>query len=381
MQSFNISTLKPGTYFDAPVYLDKEYIILSPDTPLSKEIIRRLKKWGFTQLLSEGKQVDAPTYSSTDNGTPSTSILEENIQESEKIQTARKFYYEYIDFTRTVIKIFLSENHLNIPVITEKIKQLIDMEKNNRDYLLRYTELEIPVDNYLIIHSSNTSILSITLGSFLKLPPHRLIELGLSSLLHDIGMFKLPERLYNNKTKLTEKDQKTVMAHTILGYRILKGFSVPENVALGALEHHERMDGTGYPKRISGSKISIYARIIAVACSFDAMLTPRPYKESFDGHRAMLDLLRGNKAKYDENVIRALIYRLSIYPLGTYILLSNNAKGLVVKTEINNPRFPAVRILKDENGKKPEKPLIIATSEESGLFIKRSLTKEEIKNL
>lgn len=381
MQSFNISTLKPGTYFDAPVYLDKDYVILSPDTPLSEEIIKRLKRWGFTQVFSEGKQVDAPSYNSKDNAVSSTAVLEENIQDSEKIQAARKFYYEYIDFTRIILNNFLTENHLNIQAITEKIKQLIDMEKNNRDYLLRYTELEAPVDNYLTTHSSNTSILSITLGSFLKLPPHRLIELGLSSFLHDIGMLKLPEHLYNNKDKLSGKDQKTVMAHTILGYRILKGFSVPENVALGALEHHERMDGTGYPNRLTGSKISLYARIIAVACSFDAMLAPRPYKESFDGHRAMLDLLRGNKAKYDENVIRALIYRLSIYPLGTYVLLSNNTKGLVVKAETNNPRFPTVRILKDEKGNKPEQPLIITTSEETGLVIERSLTKSEIKNI
>jgi len=381
LKSFNISSLKPGIYFDAPVYLDREYIILSPDTPLSGEIIQRLKRWNFTQIFSNGTQVEAPVYNASEELSSSTAVLVENIQNTERLESARKFYYEFLDFTRKILKIFASENHLNIELITEKIKQLITLEKNNRDYLLRYTELKAPVDNYLISHSANTAILSITLGSFLKLPPHKLIELGLSSLLHDIGMFKLPESLYKSSGKLTANEQKTIMAHTILGYRILKGFSVPDNVALGALEHHERMDGSGYPKRLTGARISLYARIIAVACSYDAMLTPRPYKLSFDGHSAMMDLLRGNKAKYDENIIRALIYRLSIYPLGTYVLLSDNALGLVIKTDINNPRFPVVRIIKDEKGNTPEKPTLVTTSEEKGLVITRSLKKEEIKKL
>ncbi len=380
MKAIEVIKLKPGSYFSAPLYLDKDYILLSTDTPVTMELIRRLKRWNYKNVFTEGEQIEKPEYMVTETE-DTTSILDEDINEKQKEEKARQFYFHLLEFTKETFNLFRTENQLNLNSITQKVKELIEIEKENRDNLLRLTEIKLPTNNYIIPHSANTAILSISLGSFLKLPPHRMIELGISALLHDIGMFKLPEKIYMGTHKLTPQEKKAIIAHTILGYRILKGFSVPENVALAALEHHERIDGSGYPNGLRGEKISLYARIIAVACSYEAAITSRPFKNELDGHQAILDLLKGNRTKYDENVFKALIYRLSLYPLGTLVLLSNGAKGMVIKANPQNPKAPYVKIIQDEEGNIPEKNVIIRISGESDIKITRPLTKEEIANL
>jgi len=216
----------------------------------------------------------------------------------------------------------------------------------------------------------------------MKAPPHRLIELGQACLLHEIGMLKLPADPSLASRALSPEERKAMAAHTVLGYRILKGFSAPENVALAALEHHERIDGSGYPRALTAPKISDYALIIAVACSYDAMLSRRPFKPgSLDGHATIMELAQKNRKQYDEKVLKALVFTLSVYPVGTAVQLSNNSKGVVVKTDSAKPRSPSVLVLVDPNGKKIPEPTVVQVAEAGGLTITGVLTAEEAQQV
>jgi HD-GYP domain-containing protein (c-di-GMP phosphodiesterase class II) len=195
-------------------------------------------------------------------------------------------------------------------------------------------------------------------------------------------MLKLPPELFLNAGPLQPQARKTIMAHTLLGYRIMKSVSANENIALGVSEHQERVDGSGYPKRLKGDAISQYARIIAVACSYDAIVSPRPHKKNRSGQAAMLDLLKANRKAYDEQVLKAFVYCLALYPLGTHVLLSNGTRGQVVKANPENPRCPVVRILQDQDGINLEEKMMVKISpDENGLTITRTLKADEIKNL
>ncbi|MBL8967216.1 MAG: HD-GYP domain-containing protein, partial [Spirochaetaceae bacterium] len=223
-------------------------------------------------------------------------------------------------------------------------------------------------------HAVRSSVLSIILGSALKLPPFRLIELGAAAVLHEIGMIKLPPQLYMAGRQLSTQERKAITAHPVLGYNILKEKQVPLAVCLSALEHHERLNGTGYPRGLTGDKISLYSRIIMVACSYDAVTSNRPYKEAKEGYVGMVDILKNDGKQYDENVIRALVYSLSIYPIGSHVLLTNGKKALVVDVNPDNPRYPVVQVV---GAKTPDgKEVVVATSE-TGIRILRPLTKEE----
>ena len=381
MKEISVLELQEGNYFDSPVYLDEAFILVSPDTPLTEELIQRLKNWGYETVLSDGSLSQAPAYISSGAANSASSVLDMDIRDKQDIVDAKKLYYALVNFTLESFKKYKEDNHLNIPRISDRIKQLIDMMKSSRDAILRYPEFVYPSENYMYVHSVNSAILALAIGELMKLPPHRMIELGLAALLHDIGMLKLPDAVYLKEGDLSDKEFQLIRAHTTLGYKILKGFSVSEEIALAAEEHHERLDGSGYPKALSGDKINLYSRIVAVVCSYDAITSKRMFKTQSDGHTAVMELLKGRNKRYDENVIRSLIVCASAYPLGSVVLLSDESIGRVTKTNPESPRFPFVQVLIDKEGKRTEEPLLIKTAEENGVSIQRCFSPDEAEQL
>jgi HD-GYP domain-containing protein (c-di-GMP phosphodiesterase class II) len=383
MRSVPVSTLIPNTYFDQQVFLEKGYILLTPDSPVTPDLLKRLQKWKFSQVFTEGKPKDSPGHlSGAGHATVSPQTIDEDIQENERVVEARKFYRESLDFASTLFAEFAATGTLDLAQVTKWVKRAIEMVHGHRDFILRFVDVNADPDRYLITHAVNTTILALGIGDFMKAPPHRLIELGNACLLHEIGMFKLPGEIQRTAKALSPEERKTLSAHTMLGYRILKGVSAPENVALAALEHHERIDGTGYPRNLTGEKITEYARVIGVACTYDAMVSRRPFRaESMDGHSTIKELLQKSRQQYDDRVLKALVYTLSIYPVGSAVLLSNNSRGIVVKTDPSKPRCPVVKILLDPNGKKLLDPPLVQTTDSKGLGITRVLGRAEAQAL
>jgi HD-GYP domain-containing protein (c-di-GMP phosphodiesterase class II) len=230
-------------------------------------------------------------------------------------------------------------------------------------------------EDYLIDHTVKSTIIALIIGFYIKLPPHRLIELGVAALFHEIGMIKLPAKVYLNPRSLSPLEQKMIYTHPVLGYNALKANDFPLAVSVPALEHHERENGSGYPRRLTSDKISLYSKIIAVACSYDAISSHRPHREARDGYAGMLELLKNEGKQYDDTIIRALVYSLSIYPIGLYVLLSSGKKGQVVDVNPENPRFPVVQIFGELN---PDGKNKTQETTPGGLHIVRPLTREEI---
>lgn len=383
MKSISLSELVPSEYFDQPVYLDQSYILLTPDSPVTPELVKRLQKWKFLEVFTEGSTKNDPGYLAGSNQSgvaPQT--IDEDIHETRQLAAAQKFYAELSAFTTALFARYAAEGLLNLAEVTDWVKKAIQMVHDNRDYLLRFLEVAADGERYLITHAVNTTILALCIGDYSKAPPHRLIELGNACLLHEIGMFKLPADLRHSSKALSPEQRRVLSAHTILGYRILKGFSAPENVALAALEHHERIDGSGYPRNLTAPKITDYALIIGVVCSYDAMMSRRPFRPgTLDGHATIMDLAQKNRKQYDEKILKALVYTLSVYPVGTAVQLSNNSRGIVVKTDPAKPRSPIVKVILDPDGKKLAESPLIQVSESQGLTISGVLGVDEAKQI
>jgi HD-GYP domain-containing protein (c-di-GMP phosphodiesterase class II) len=383
MKSIPLSDLVANRYFDQPVFLDNGFLLLTPDSPVTPDLVKRLQKWKFSQVLTDGNAKDLPSYLSgaTQSGLgPQT--IDEGIHETEQAGAARKFYTDFTSFASVIFARYSADGVLNLAEVTEWIKKAITMVHDNRDFLLRCFDVGADGDRYLITHAVNSTILALAVSDYLKNPPHRLIELGNACLLHEIGMFKLPVDLRRSSKSLTAEERKAMMTHTVLGYRILKGFSAPENVALAALEHHERIDGSGYPRSLTPPGITDYALIIGVVCSYDAMVSRRPFRAgTLDGHATILDLAQKNRRQYDEKILRALVYTLSVYPVGTAVQLSNKSRGIVTKTDPTKPRCPIVRVLVDPEGTTLAEPQLIQVSDGQGLTITAALGAEEAKEI
>jgi HD-GYP domain-containing protein (c-di-GMP phosphodiesterase class II) len=381
MKKYAIKDIPPDSFFSKPAYIGGRFVVTAPETPFTKEIAQILLKWGFREIVSDGECQE--TYHSENLSFPPQEeeiVKTEALTDREKLKLAEIFYNSFTEYVETLFSDMVIKEKLEFKEVAEKIKTVCVFIKEDRRFLLRVQrEAEPrPGQNYLATHAVKSTIIAIVIGYFIKLPHHRLIELGVAALLHEIGMIKLPPQIYSSKRALSVKERQAILTHPILSYNLLKSFNFPLIISIAALEHHERENGEGYPQKLTKDKISLYAKIIAVACSYEALTNSRPYKEAKDGYEGMLDLLKNPGKQYDETIIRALIFSLSIYPIGLYVLLSNDKKGQVIDVNPENPRFPVVQLLGELN---PDGRNKTVETSPVGIHILRPLLREEINPL
>ena len=381
MNEFLVVDIKPNTFFTKMVFLGKSFVITAPEMPITEELSNTLIKWGFKSVFSDGEVHYEDAVDIAEGTAPDGSPVELSQQlDSSKLQKAQDFYSSLLFFVENIFVKASVSNELDYKIITEKIKDIVEYIKEDRRFLMRVLKnIEpAPEKNYLATHSVRSTILSIIIGSYLKIPNHRLIELGVAALVHEAGMLKLPPNIYLNHRQLNPNEQKAIVTHPVLGYSMLKSLDFPLPVCLAALEHHERENSTGYPQKLSSEKISLYSKIIAVACSYEALSSNRPHKEAKDGYTGMLELLKNEGKRYDDLIVRALVVSLSIYPIGLYVLLSNGKKGQVVDVNPENPRFPIVQIFGDYS---PDGRVKTMQTSVDTLSIVRPLNRSEIDSI
>lgn len=297
-----------------------------------------------------------------------------------KLKEAENLYNTFVAYTKSLFTHYANNGGLDINAISERLKKVWNTVRHDYRFLLRVqNETEHTGDvNYISSHSARSAIVAMIIGTYYKLPNHRLSELGISALLHDIGMFTLPPEFYLNDRILTEEEKKILYTHPVQSYKILQRLRFPANICAAVLEHHEREDGSGYPRNLIGKFISQYGKIIAVASAYDALSTKRPHKEAKDHHTGIVELLNNMNKRYDGGVIRALVYSLSFFPIGLYVLLSDGKKGQVVDVNPENPCYPVVQIF--ETLQPGEKRRIVQTSS-NDVSISRPLDKDEVMAL
>ena len=382
MNQYIIKNIPIDSFFSKSVHLDPKFILTAPEMPFTAELAKSLFNWEFREVISEGEPREDYVPEGGDAQIQNEMSDPNNLatmSDADKIQRAEKFYVSFSKYVETLLNDLTRKNELDFKSIAEKVKNACDFIREDRRFLMRALQNAEPAadQNYLSSHAMRSTIISIIIGSYLKLPSHRLIELGIAALLHEIGMLKLPAHIYLNTRPLESQEKKAIITHPVLSYNMLKSYDFPLVISLAALEHHERENGSGYPQKLTSGKISLYAKILAVACSYEALSTKRPYKEAKDGYTGMLELLKNEGRQYDDAVVRALVFSLSIYPIGLYVLLSSGKKGQVVDVNPENPRFPVVQIFGELTPDGKNKTL---ETSPNGLTIIRPLTREEISN-
>jgi len=380
MKDFLVKDIQPDSFFTKTLYLDDAFVLATPEVPFSKELATALDKWSFKSVFSDGEAHTEYTANSSAGETTDSSIKSvAAAPDSDKLDKAQAFYSNLLYFIEDLFIRASVSNELDFKVVSEKIKDIVEYVKEDRRHLMRVLKnIEpAPEKNYLATHSVRSTILAIIIGTYLKLPNHRLLELGIAALVHEAGMLKLPAQLYLSHRALNPQEKKAILTHPILGYTMLKSFDFPLAICLAALEHHERENGTGYPRQLAGEKISLYSKIIAVACSYEALSSKRPHKEAKDGYTGMLELLKNEGKQYDDTIVRALVLSLSIYPIGLYVLLSNGKKGQVVDVNPENPKFPVVEIFGEVT---PDGRNKTVQTTPNDLHIVRPLNRSEIES-
>ncbi len=200
-------------------------------------------------------------------------------------------------------------------------------------------------DDYTYMHSVAVCALMIALASQLKLDDETTRELGLAGLLHDIGKMAVPATILNKPGKLTDDEFVSVKQHPAAGHAMLLEADGISAIALDVcLHHHEKMNGSGYPHRLSGEQISLYARMGAVCDVYDAITSNRPYKQGWCPSESLSKMAEWSDGHFDPVVFQAFVRSIGIYPVGTLVRMASGRLGVVVEQKEGKLLLPAVRV-------------------------------------
>lgn len=236
--------------------------------------------------------------------------------------------------------------------ISENILQDIIAQQKN---LVQLTDIRLH-DTYTFAHSVNVAILSSLLGVLLKLSREEQIKLTLGGLLHDIGKITVPYEILTKAGHLTDDEWSVMQGHPEAGRQRLKKM-FPNDTLLStiALQHHEHIDGSGYPNHLKGEQIHRYGRIVAIADVYDALTSVRPYKRAYTpsvAHRLMATCSPGH---FDLNLLKLFFDNVAIYPVGT-ILKTQDGYAIVKKVEFGYTLTPVVCVFANREGKLLDTP-------------------------
>lgn len=203
------------------------------------------------------------------------------------------------------------------------------------------------LDQYTFVHSVQVCILSLLAAAQLGYGRPALRELGVGALLHDVGKVRVPAHILQKPGPLTPEEMEEVKRHTVYGFEILlPRHEISARAAHVAYQHHERLDGSGYPRGLRGEQIHPYARIVAVADVYDAMVAERPYRRAHRPDQAAAWLRSQAGIQFEARAVEALLRRLALYPEGTVVRLGTGEVG-VVSAQTADPARPVVRVLGD----------------------------------
>jgi len=236
------------------------------------------------------------------------------------------------------------DKSIKITEVESTTNALVDSIFRNQDALTCMSRLQTK-DSYLIEHSLNVSILMAVFAKYLDFEKNLIQELTLGAFLHDIGKTLIPLSILNNPSERTPKEQKVVDNHVALGLRVLEESADISPISINMLkEHHERLDGSGYPNQLKGDDISKYGRMLAIIDCYDGMTSDRPYRKGVPPINAFKILMSEAPLLYDEELAEKFIQCMGIYPVGTLVKLTSGKLGLISRLNKQKPLHPFVRV-------------------------------------
>ncbi|HUM39471.1 MAG TPA: HD domain-containing phosphohydrolase [Nitrospira sp.] len=223
--------------------------------------------------------------------------------------------------------------------------------------------LSSPPGSPLVTNLINVGILATKVGIGLGYFGTELRRLALAGLLHDIGIFAVPQELLTKTGRLSAEERRLIEQHPRMGADVITRLGTDHAwLADVVLQAHERGRGQGYPHRLKGREINELAQIIGLVDIFDALVSPRPYRRRLLPHEAVRELLTTERTAFPREIMKALVEQLSVYPLGTRVRLSSGEEGVVVRITARYPSRPVLRVMDAENASTSEPPHLIDLS-------------------
>jgi putative nucleotidyltransferase with HDIG domain len=254
------------------------------------------------------------------------------------------------------------------------VKQMVDTLVSGDDITLHVISEKLGEEAYF--HSLNVTVLSLMLAKAAELDTLTIHQIGLGAILHDIGKIDVPSIVTLKTGPLTRPEQILMEQHCDYGVKLAQKMNLSDMAMSVILQHHECADGSGYPKKLGGEQITLAARVVAIANSYDNLCNPANVAAALTPSEALAQMFAHKRAKFDDRLLKLFIKRLGIYPPGSIVQLSNEMIGLVVATNLQQPLRPEVMVY-DANIPK-EEALIISLEVERDIKVDKSLRPSQL---
>ncbi|MBX3616497.1 HD-GYP domain-containing protein [Nitrosomonas sp.] len=264
--------------------------------------------------------------------------IEEEMHEAKKIHSKAK---EAVTSMFTDVRMGKALEIEEATVLVDEINQ--SMERNP-NALLSLARLKT-ANEYTYLHSVAVCMLMVALGRQMGLQGEQLRQAGVAGLLHDVGKMVIPSEVLDKPGKLTDEEFAIMKSHPRRGWEILKScYQVKESALDVCLHHHERVDGKGYPDKLSGDALTLFARMGAVCDVYDAISSERCYKKAWSPAESIHKMASWKDGHFDETVFHAFVKTIGIYPNGTLVKLKSGRLGVIIEQSKKNLTTPIIKI-------------------------------------
>ncbi len=378
MNRVSTSELKAGMTFNDIVFVDPCSPLLSPYQALKEEDITRLKKEGVMELSTNGDIV--LSSSPEKNGISSLSSYEKELllirakKKYIKFQNSSDPFYTKVKgvglfVEKNMESLLKSYKSLNLNIIDDAVQNIVRMLSETPSLVIKIMYTKI-VSDWTIQHYLHAALYGILFGKALGYSQKNLQDLFVAMLFMNVGMHAISISVRGKNTKLTPEDIKLVKSHPVFSYRVLGKAGAGSIFADLALQHHEAFDGSGYPRGIRGENITEMAMLASICDSYTAMIEPRPYRKILHPSLSVKNLLAQSGKRFKPQMIHMFIKILSLYPIGSFIKLTNGCGAMVIATHMDKPASPILRLMRDGKGNKYRELKFIDLSIENDIGVK-----------
>ncbi|TCO71035.1 HD-GYP domain-containing protein [Marinisporobacter balticus] len=361
MRLVPIDAVKEGAFLAQTIYNEKGQILLSKGVKINERLKAKVREQGFCSIYI----IDEYSQGELDD------IIKPQVRQK-AVATIRGALNVFADIDNDHLNTFQKkklekESEQQLQSMQEVAKLIVDDVFTQKEIMINLVDIK-SADNYTYNHSVNTGILALILGIGYGLNKNDLYDLTMGTILHDAGKMFIPKEILNEKGKLDPDKYKIIKEHTTRGFNYLKdNTNINGKIRLISLQHHEKIDGTGYPYGIQDTQIYSLAKIAAIADVYDALTSDRPYRKALPPNEAIEYIMGSGGRHFDMDLVKVFIKKVNPYPVGTMVYLSNNSIAIV--EAINNlyTLRPIVKVLKQEG--KIVEPFLCDLKKENNIVI------------
>lgn len=335
MKTIARMALKPGMVLGENVLNYKNELIFPIDTVVDELVIAKLARHSI-MCVAVKEEID---YATT---------------HFEKVRLSTEFkYFEvtYNDCMPIYRKLMTDFVEQKAPVRINRLMELyvkISSCAKNGEQLLDFLYNMLPSeDDMTHAHCLNSALIAGVFGTWLGLKKEDIFLLIQCAFFYDIGKLKLPHDLIWKPSKLTDLEFTQMKTHTMLGFDLLKDMEVSDHLLKATLQHHERCDGSGYPSKLRGDKIDIFAKYIAIIDSYEAMTSARTYRQSLNPFQVIANFEKSGFDKYDASIIRPILSHIAHTQIGFSVRLTDDTEAEI--TSINE-KYLSRPVLRSKSG-------------------------------